>query len=234
MYITDDKGNPALDENGDKIEYTVEHIDAIEWYKHTEPLHINDDGDIDTEDRNIVIKDATDNDHACSYGQLQTKLLELQTKINNVIKLTETKIFQKILSFRNEQIKNSFHKKNIKIPKIVNRHITLLDANDIKNVEDLTDIVILNVWIKRWDRYHHAKSALTEAAFNNSLEFFYSADNMLYETYFTSYNNGWSMDCIIEYLIKPKEINDIENSDNNNNNNYVPEINVIPVNNNNN
>ena len=63
-YITDKNNNHILDKNGDKIEFIVEHIQMDYWYKHKEPLHINDDGHFDTENRHIIIKDGIQPNHA--------------------------------------------------------------------------------------------------------------------------------------------------------------------------
>ena len=63
-FSTDENGDYILDENGNKIEYTVEH----ENYK--ESIHINNDGHLDTEDRHLVIKDGVNSNHAISLQQL--------------------------------------------------------------------------------------------------------------------------------------------------------------------
>ena len=83
-YVEDENGNHILDEDGNKIEYTVTYdsnIDPDFIYTRREPLHINDDGHIDTEDRNIVIKDGVDADHAVSKGQLDAIHTSLQGEI---------------------------------------------------------------------------------------------------------------------------------------------------------
>ena len=63
-YIEDEHGNHILDENGDKIEYTVE------YHKYKEEIHINDDGHLDTEDRHLVIKDEVNSNHAITVQQM--------------------------------------------------------------------------------------------------------------------------------------------------------------------
>ena len=83
-YVEDENGNHIYDDDGNKIEYTVNYnsnIDPDFIYKHHEQLHINDDGHIDTEDRNIVIKDGINADHAVSKGQLDTIHTSLQGEI---------------------------------------------------------------------------------------------------------------------------------------------------------
>lgn len=72
--------------------------------------------------------------------------------------------------------------------------------------DDLNDIIVLNVWIRRFDRYHHAKNALLEKDFRNSIEFFYNKDMTAYYTYFSTVPTFWSMDCIVEWLRIPQLI----------------------------
>ena len=97
-YITDKNDNYILDENGNKIEFSVSYIDTGDWvYKHKEPLHINDDGHLDTEDRHLIVKEGTQPDHAVCKEQLDqldtnirehidNKLSALQNLINTSIK----------------------------------------------------------------------------------------------------------------------------------------------------
>ena len=61
------------------------------------------------------------------------------------------------------------------------------------------------MYIKRTDRYHHAKSSHTANAFTN-LEFFFKADFSAYYCYFDAHPSSWSMDCILEYVKIPKKI----------------------------
>ena len=71
-YIEDENGNHILDENGNKIEFTVEELNSPnDWnFIHREQIHINNDGHLDTEDRHLVIKDGVNSNHAVSLQQL--------------------------------------------------------------------------------------------------------------------------------------------------------------------
>ena len=223
-YTLNKDGTPFLDENGNKIEYHVEYFDTDDWYKHREPLHINDDGHLDTENKHLVVKDGIRQNHAVSKKQLDevnnnkyskqdtdNKLSALQNLINSSItamfKAHEAKILTQMLNFRNEQIKNRIQRKYLNIPKTINVWIKLFDNTDVgDDVSNLKNSIILNVWIKRWDRYHNGKSALLEKDFDNSIEFFYNSDMTGYYTYFTKIPSGWAMDCIIEWLRIPQPI----------------------------
>ena len=130
-YAINENGNIFLDENGDNIEYNIEHIPTNEWYKHREGIHINDDNDLDTEDKHLVIKDGIQNNHAISKQQLDNKLLALQASINTSItalfKAHEAKILTQMLNFRNEQVKNRIQRKYLTIPK-KNIHLLIYSA----------------------------------------------------------------------------------------------------------
>ena len=198
-YVEDLNGNHITDENGNKLEYTISYEETDFVYTHREPIHVNSDGHLDTEDRNIKVKDATLGSHAVSKNQLdnlntqitaaisnlqsQFKTMiqqavnnlksEITTQIQTSMKTHEAKILTQMLNFRNEQIKNRIQRKYIGIPKTINTWLKLFDKSDVgDDVDDLNNVIVLNVWIKRWDRYPNGKSALLEADFNNSIEFF--------------------------------------------------------------
>ena len=218
-YLLDANDNYVLDENGDKIPIIVESIEEDDWYKHKEPIYVN--GEIlDTENREIKIKDATDDQNAVSLRQLQNAITSVINNIKNQIaidtKTLETKILTQMLNFRNEQIKNRIQRKYITIPKTPYQFIKLFDINDVGDgIIDLNNVIILNVWIKRFDRYHNAKSSLVESGFNNSLEFFFNATMTEYHTYFTTAPSNWDMSCFIEWLRIPQTISiDNESIDN--------------------
>ena len=183
-YVEDENGNHITDENGNKIEYTISYEETDFVYTQREPIHVNSDGHLDTEDRNIKVKDATDGSHAVSKNKLDNLNTQITTMINNLkseittmiqtsMKTHEAKIITQMLNFRNEQIKNRIQRKYLTIPKIINAWHKLFDKADVgDNVVNLKDVIILNVWIVRWNRYHHSKSALLEKDFKNSIEFF--------------------------------------------------------------
>ena len=56
-YVEDENGNHIIDDNGNKIEYTVTYGTEVINYVHREPIYVNDDGHLDTEDRHLVIKE---------------------------------------------------------------------------------------------------------------------------------------------------------------------------------
>ena len=108
-------------------------------------------------------------------------------------------------------MKGRVGKKTLTIPKTNYTWIKLLDASEIDGILTLEEIIISNVYIRRNDRYHHAKSSHTANAFTN-LEFFFKADFKEYYCYFDSHPSNWKMDCIIEYVKIPKEIS-VDDSD---------------------
>ena len=222
-YILDENDAPLVDINGNKLEFSISYIGTNDWYKHREPLHINDDGHIDTEDRHLVLKDGINHNHAVSIKQINqlndilqnsitTAVNNLKSQITTELKTHEAKILTQMLNFRNEQIKNRIQRKYLTIPKTINTWLKLFDNTDVGDVIDLKGVIVLNVWIKRWDRFHHSKSAILEKDFNNSIEFFYNSDMTGYYTYFSTVLSNWDMSSIIEWLRIPQPISiDSEN-----------------------
>ena len=178
-YVEDQHGNHVLDENGNKIQNTVTYEKTNFTYKHKEPIHVDDNGHLNTENRHIVIKDAINQDHAVSKNQLDnldtkiaTAITNLKSQISADLQIHEAKILTQILNFRNEQIKNRIQRKYLTIPKTINTWLRLFDNTDVGvGVADLNNVIILIVWIRRFDRSHNGKSALLEKDFNNSIEF---------------------------------------------------------------
>ena len=77
-YVEDENGNHLLDENGNKMTYTVTYGNYNgPSFINREMIHIDDDGYINTENRHIVIKDGINQDHAVSKGQLDLTKTEI-------------------------------------------------------------------------------------------------------------------------------------------------------------
>lgn len=137
------------------------------------------------------------------------KLLTLQktiTKyITNQFKIHESTISTQMLNFRNEQIKNRIARKFGKIPKINNTIHKLLDTNDIGNdVDNLNDIVILNVYIKRLNWYFDSRSAHAEDSFKDTFELMFNKEMTTYNCFFKTFDNFWDLGYILEYIKIPK------------------------------
>ena len=82
-YVENDDSTHFLDSDGNKINFSVTYeVDNTPAYVHREPLHINDDGHIDTENRHIIVKDGINADHVVTKGQLDNTI----TNINELIK----------------------------------------------------------------------------------------------------------------------------------------------------
>ena len=135
----------------------------------------------------------------------------IQSSIQSALNKFKVKLQKSMISFRNEQVRNRIGRKSLTIPKTNYTWIKLLDASEIDGITTLQDIVILNVYIRRNDRYHHAKSDLVADNFYQ-LEFFFKADFKEYHCYFNNHPSDWSMECFLEYIKIPKEII-IEESD---------------------
>ena len=118
-YVTDENGSHILDENGNKIEYFVEHVQTDFIYKHREEIHLNADGHLDTEDRHIVIKDGIQPNHAVCKKQLDeinnskyskeeidNKLLALENKITASINSLKSQINELQILIGNNKMNN--------------------------------------------------------------------------------------------------------------------------------
>ena len=167
-------------------------------------IHINNNGHIDTENRNIVIKDGVDDDHAISKGQLDGAKANINELIKTSIQTALNKFSTDLFKFINNRMKGRVGRKSLTIPKTNYTWIKLLDSSELK-VTTLQEIVIQNVYIRRNDRYHHAKSDLVANSFDQ-LEFFFKDDFSAYYCYFNGHPSDWSMECFLEYIKIPKEI----------------------------
>ena len=107
-YIEDENGNHVTDENGNKIEYTVNYEEIGYVCTHKEPIHVNSDGQLDTEDRNIKVKDATNGSHAVSKNQLDTQITSvtnnLTEQLENSITTSANNLQSKLTSLVEQSI----------------------------------------------------------------------------------------------------------------------------------
>ena len=225
-FITDQNDEFILDSNGDKIEYSVSYIDTGKWvYKHREPLHVTEDGNYDSRDKHIIIKDGIQSDHPISKRQFDNTMIgyysiqeindlltALKRSFQNELKTHEANILTKMIKFCNSEIKNRIRRKFFKIPKTTNTWIKILSNKDIGE-DDLTNTIIISFFVKRWDLYHESRASLTESSFGDSLEMFFNSDMTEYNIYFSQYDSSWSLDAYIEYMLipKPVSIEDINN-----------------------
>ena len=224
-YVEDENGNHVIDGDGKKLTYTVSYSNINSPpYTHREKLHIDSNGHVNTENRHIVIKDGINQDHAVSKGQLESTKTAIINMIpssdpidpaiaENAIKEFVQSSIQTALKKYNNNLKKMINKrmkgrvgkKSLTIPKTNNTWIKLLDVTEINGVDSLDEVLIQDMYIKRTDRYHNAKSSHTANAFTN-LEFFYDDKRENYYCYFDNYPSGWNMDCFLHYVKLPKPL----------------------------
>ena len=225
LFVEDENGNPIIDENGNKMTYSVTHIKSKgPPYIHREMIHVDDDGYINTENRHIVINDGINPNHAVTKGQLDATKAAIINMIpssdpvdpsiaENTIKELVPSSIQVALKKNNNNLRKMINKrmkgrvgkKSLKIPKSRYTWIKLLSVSEIDGITSLDEVLIQDIYIKRTDRYHNAKSSHTANAFTN-LEFFYDANRENYYCYFDNYPSGWSMDCFLHYVKLPKQL----------------------------
>ena len=129
----------------------------------------------------------------------------IQSSIQTALNKFKTELQKSMIEFRNEQVRNRIGSKSLTIRKTNYTWIKLLDTSEIDGITTLQVIGILNVYIRRNDRYHHAKSDLVASSFEQ-LEFFFKADFTEYHCYFNSHPSDGSLECFLEYIEIPKEI----------------------------
>ena len=69
LYVKDEKGDFVLDDNGDKIEFTVENLNFDVVTTDTVDFSVNSDGHAET-DRNLIAKAATNDNHVVIKSQV--------------------------------------------------------------------------------------------------------------------------------------------------------------------
>ena len=107
-YIKDENNNHITDKFGNKIEYTVKHF-KNDGYKHKELIHINDDNNLDTEDRHIIIKEGLEDNHAVCKKQLDEINNNIYSKqdIDNKLLALENKITASINNLKSQMLDTS-------------------------------------------------------------------------------------------------------------------------------
>ena len=69
LYVKDEKGDDILDDNGDKIEYTIDYHSSSEDLTYNTTFSLNDDGHVET-DKNIIAKAGTEDNHVVIKSQV--------------------------------------------------------------------------------------------------------------------------------------------------------------------
>ena len=85
------------------------------------------------------------------------------------------------------------------IPKPNYTWINILDKADIRGITTLQEVIATNTYIRRNERYHHAKSDLVASSFNQ-LEFVFGTSFTGYYVYFNSHPSDWNMEYFTEYI----------------------------------
>ena len=171
------------------------------------------------------LKNKIDNEITTLETEIDNKLAALKTEIINFIpsndpvdpaiaenamkELVQTIVQKSLKTFNNnfkkminKRMKGRVGKKSIQIPKTNYTWKKLLSASEINGITSLDEILIQDLYIKRTDRYHNAKSSHTANAFTN-LEFFYDANRENYYCYFDNHPSEWNMHCFFNYVRLP-------------------------------
>ena len=91
-YVEDENGNHIVDENGHKIEFKLEYEDLDFDYIHREPIHVDENGDLHTENRNIVVKKSSKSTHAVNKSEFDSIKTNLTDSINGLKTYVDSKL----------------------------------------------------------------------------------------------------------------------------------------------
>ena len=137
-YVEDENGNHIIDDDGNKIFFSVYYeVDNTPAYIHREMIHIDDDGHVNTENRNLVIKDGVNADHAVSKGQLDNAKTNINELIQSSIQTALNKFSSDLFKFINNRMKGRVGRKSLTIPKTNYTWIKLLGASEFDGVTTL-------------------------------------------------------------------------------------------------
>jgi len=81
-----------LDDNGNKIEYEISYEDVDFDYVHREPIHVDENGDLHTENRNIVTRKSSKPTHAVNKSELDSIETNLSDSINGLKNYVDSKL----------------------------------------------------------------------------------------------------------------------------------------------
>ena len=104
LYVLDENDTKILNEDGKPIEYTVDYIKTDDWYKHYEGIHINKDGNIDTENKQIIIPEGIDDNHAVCKKQLDQLNKNIKQYIDNELRILQNSITSSINNLKSQML----------------------------------------------------------------------------------------------------------------------------------
>ena len=126
-------------------------------------------------------------------------MVAVEAKITKLLNDFKAELVQGVDEYLNNQVAMRIGRKSGTIPKTNYTWIKLLSKDDIKGINTLQEIIVINTYIRRNDRYHHSKSDLVSSSFDQ-LEFFF---DVLFENYYCYFNNhlsDWTMKYFVEYI----------------------------------
>ena len=136
-YIEDENGNHIIDADGNKIEFTVTYENLPNGYEYKEPIHINNDGHLDTEDRHLVIKDGVNSNHALSVQQMINNNEDIiKPLINTNIRQAMLQLDDDVKGLLDSSIKKTLPKVDEKIDTAITLFANKLKEDASKPSED--------------------------------------------------------------------------------------------------
>ena len=126
-------------------------------------------------------------------------MVAVEAKITKLLNDFKAELVQGVDEYLNNQVAMRIGRKSGTIPKTNYTWIKLLSKDDIKGINTLQEIIVINTYIRRNDRYHHSKSDLVSSSFDQ-LEFFFDVSFENYYCYFNNHPSDWTMKYFVEYI----------------------------------
>ena len=126
-------------------------------------------------------------------------MVAVEAKITKLLNDFKAELVQGVDEYLNNQVAMRIGRKSGTIPKTNYTWIKLLSKDDIKGINTLREIIAINTYIRRNDRYHHSKSDLVSSSFDQ-LEFFFDVSFENYYCYFNNHPSDWTMKYSVEYI----------------------------------
>ena len=126
-------------------------------------------------------------------------MVAVESKIATLLNAFKAELVEGVNEYLNNQVAMRIGRKSGTIPKTNYTWIKLLSKDDIKGINTLQEIIVINTYIRRNDRYHHSKSDLVSSSFDQ-LEFFFDVSFENYYCYFNNHPSDWTMKYFVEYI----------------------------------
>lgn len=140
-------------------------------------------------------------------------MVEVDKRITTWLSNFKSELVKGVDEYLNNQVAMRIGRKAGTIPKTNYIWIKFLSKDNIDGINTLQEIIVTDTYIRRFDRYFHAKSEHVARTFNN-LESLFDVRFKNYYCYFDSAPSYWNMEYFVEYIrVQLPDNNDGESED---------------------